>query len=647
MNKRVAAKLKSQGYDLELIQRVQNQSPTIFHSDFIDYGGGAATIVSIYDFPNQPQAQMWLRRLLDTKNTITLMKIGTENKAKLAKVINANLNGNSQILDDKWQNSQRKIEAQHDLNQNVNDLNDALNGREVYKRVYLRFMLVANSVEQVKQDYRDFKDKVSDYKVKIYAGEMATQAQQFFIPASQVPNYGLGDKGFPMKAYPLSGTYPFNQTFLSDPRGAYIGNSFQKGEIMFDPSFVDGKTRNTAFHVVLGDSGTGKTVYMHQLIDPLFARGDIIWTLDSTRRYIPHFKKLSGLILTMDGTKNMINPLHVYATVLDENGKIDAPNSFLQHVQRFVTFYSTLNSESDKRELSILSDYLTRYYISLGLWAYHPEEHLDELKATRALDASQYPTLEEFQAYMETQVYSAHAHTVGYVQQIVSNLRTMINNYGAMINGHTTVPNLQQEQVVLFDTAGIASGAPKLYSALYYNVLSLMNSYVVMNGFKQQQRQDAGEFSAETMLKGQGAPRYFWWIQDEANDVFNAHNPMGTELADRMMQQQRKNYFGFFAIFPGLKDVIPEGTQVDSAGARAVSDFFNRFSYQHLFRLPSKETERLKAYISKSDMTDAQFDTINELERGQYLLNIRGFQATFVTLIEPSDEEKRLYKGGL
>jgi hypothetical protein len=87
MKRGQAAKIRARGYDLEMIRAVQNPSPTIYHSDFVQYGNGVSTIVTIYDYPRELQQQMWFRRLLATDDSITIMKIGTENRVKVEKAL--------------------------------------------------------------------------------------------------------------------------------------------------------------------------------------------------------------------------------------------------------------------------------------------------------------------------------------------------------------------------------------------------------------------------------------------------------------------------------------------------------------------------------------------------------------------------------
>lgn len=109
----------------------------------------------------------------------------------------------------------------------MSDLNDSLNGRAIYKRLYVRVLFTGRTIEDLRRKIDEFRQRLSNYKSMIYAGEMANHMRQFFIPAMKVQNIGLKDKVFPMKAYVLAGTYAFNQTFLSDSRGADLATTFQ------------------------------------------------------------------------------------------------------------------------------------------------------------------------------------------------------------------------------------------------------------------------------------------------------------------------------------------------------------------------------------------------------------------------------------
>lgn len=644
------AKLKAQGYDPELIWDVQSPSPTIYHSDFIQYGNGVATVVTIYDYPNEAQHQMWFRPLLDTENSITILKVGTENRSKVEKSLQNAANANFSIVNDKWQNDMRKMMASNEYQANMQDLNDALNGREIYKRLYVRVLFTARTIEQLRRKLNDFQQRLSNYKMMVYAGEMPNHMRQFFVPAMKVQNLALKDKGFPMKSYALAGTYPFNQTFLNDPRGADLATTFQGGEVTFDPSYTDGKHRTTAYNLVVGDAGSGKSTWIHQQLDPLFARGDKIWLFDRTRRYIPHIEQLGGTILTMNGSQNRVNILQVFGTVISADGTVDIINSFLQHLEKVKTYYATINPEAGVAELTLFMDELRRFYIEdQEMWSYSPEDHPEELRVI-GLAPEDYPTLETFITYLQARLLNARDFTPTNrtrLDNIVMILKNLLNQYGSKVNGYTNVPNLSDEQLILFDTAGMAEWDPKVYAAQYFSILSLMSAYVVMNGFDQLERERRGEFSKATLVNGTAAPKYFWWIQEEADDIVNFTNPLGVSFADKMMQTQRKNYFGLFMIFPGLKNVVPEGQKQDSEAARSMEDFFNRFQNHHITRLPEDDKNRYARVTSRTDATLEQLNTLPMLQVGQFLLILRGYQSIFISANRPTDEETLLYGGGI
>lgn len=649
MKKSEASKLRGKGYDLDLIHEVKNPGPTIYHSNYIEYGDGVASITTVWDYPKEDQQQMWFRNLLDTPNSITQLKIGTEDRAKVQKALNDALNANEGIANDKLQNKQRQILAVDEYQQDREDLRNAVNGLDVYKRLYTRIMLIARTPEELHKQEDEFRQKVMNFKTKIFMDEMVNQSIQFLKPATKIEHLGLRDRGFPMKAKALAGTYAFNQTFLSDPRGTWLGTTFQEGEVTFDPSHSDGQHRNTAYNLVIGDAGSGKTTWMHQNLDPLFARGDTIWAFDRSQRYIPHIKNLGGVIMTMDGSKNMVNILHVFATELDEDGNVNTIASFINHLDKVENYYRTINPEAGEAEVALVSTELQNYYQDLGMWSSSPEDHPEKLKVL-GLANDAYPTLEMFISYLRSKALEANSMSpkdYERLDSIITTFGALLRKYGSKVSGYTNVPDLSKENLILFDTSGMSAWDKKVYSAQYYSILSLMSAYVVMNGFTQLKREKSGEISRATMLDGTAAPKYFWWIQDEADDIINETNPRGAIFADQMMQQQRKNYFGTFMIFPGLKQVVLDGNQQVTEGTKSIRDFFNRFQNHQVGRLPQDELTRYSQITSRTDVTMDQINTLPMLHQGQFLMVIRGVQSTFFTGNRPEPDDEVLYGGGI
>ena len=651
MRKSTAQKYTTMGYDLKFISEVMNDSTIIFHSDYFQMDGVVGTIISITDYPKNARGQGWFSNFLNTSNTITQIKVGTESRAKIKKKLEDNMNAQNSILNAKYQQEGAKHQAANDYVQNEQDLNALLASDETYKRVYVRILMFDTTLEKLKRRYMEFKEQLTGFRSRIFSSEMANHMQQFYIPASQVQNRSLllPDKGFPMKAYALSGTYWFNQTFLQDPRGGYIGLTYQNGEVMFDPSYNDGNRRLTPYTVIVGGERSGKSSLAKKLSRQLFSRGDTLWVFDKSGEYKNLVDSMHGVHLTLDGSENNINLFEVFGTIIDDQtGEIDEKRSFYQHINKIKTYYKTVVPDASIAEINMLGSLLMDFYIEQRMWVKSPEDHPEVIKV---IGLDRYPILDDFTNFLRS---STLLEGTEYNQEerirmdsILTNFTLLKDQYGPMVNGETTIPDLLNESVIRFDTSGLSTMGDNIYAAQYFNILSLMNAYVSQNGRRQFKRLENHEFSPETVRTGKGPqPKYFWWLQDEADDIFNAQNTMGVQFGDKMMAQQAKNFFGIIAIFPRLKNLVPDGVQTDSEGTRAMNSFFSRFQNQIVVRLSPQDVEKLAKVTSDQDISDSQREHLSQLSQGEMLLSIVGNQAIFLNSVL-SEEERNLFTGGL
>ena len=113
-----------------------------------------------------------------------------------------------------------------------------------------------------------------------------------------------------------------------------------------------------------------------------------------------------------------------------------------------------------------------------------------------------------------------------------------------------------------------------------------------------------------------------------------------------MMAQHGKDFFGMFAIFPGLKNVVPTGNASDTEASRAASSFFGRFPKQTIGRLSKTDTTRLRSVVSETNITDGQLQALQGLDQGDFLMNLVGKQSTFMH-VDLNDSEINLFGGEL
>ncbi|MCK8605728.1 type IV secretion system protein VirB4 [Leuconostoc citreum] len=634
---------QAQGYNIDFIEEVQNPSGITFHTNYFDDGMTASAIINVYDFPKSAQSAGWFKELINHKNTIVDIKIGTNSKFEVQKALESATNAYNSKAKSYLTSQGDALEAATDSQITLNDLDDARNGREVYKRVYVRLMVSDVSPEALRRRVKEIQQQLSNYRMKVYPSEQLSQFQQFFMPAMSVENQAIKDKGFPMKAYALAGSYAFNQTFIAHPRGTYLGLTTQRGEVMYDPSYNDHRTQLTAYNLVVGGERSGKSAFAKKNLAPLIARGDTAWVFDKSNEWRDLVNYYFGVTLTLDGSQNIINILQVFGTVLDSNGNIDVLGSFNQHRTKIITYYATLNPQADKKELEMLGNLITDFYIEKRMWSPSPKDNPQDLRVI-GLRNEDYPILEDFETYLQTRNMTQPA--IERLDNILSTIRSLIQEHGDMVNGITTMPDLSQERLVRFDTSGLSRLESDLYNAQYFTILSLMESYITINGTKQRQRIKNGEINTKSDAYQKRYPKYFWWIQDEADDIFNAKHSLGVTFGDNLMAQHGKDFFGMIAIFPGLKNVVPTGLTQDTDASRAAASFFGRFPKQIIGRLSKADTTRLRSVVSENNITDGQLSALQSIGQGDFLLNLIGKQATFMH-VDLSQEELQLFGGGL
>ncbi|MCK8605672.1 bifunctional adenosylcobinamide kinase/adenosylcobinamide-phosphate guanylyltransferase [Leuconostoc citreum] len=640
--------MKAKGNNVDLIEEVQNPSGLVFHTNYFDDGMSATAIINVYDYPKTPQPAGWFKELINQKNTITQLKIGTNDKQEVQDSLQkATLALNSKA-NSEYTAQGDALEAAADFQINMSDLNQARNGREIYKRLYVRLMVSDVSPEALRKRVKEIQQSLSAYRMKVYPAEQATHFKQFFVPASEIENQVIKDKGFPMKALALAGTYAFNQTFIAHPRGTYLGLTTQRGEVMYDPSYNDSHTQLTAYNLIVGGERSGKSAFAKKNLPGLIARGDTAWVFDKSDEWRDLVDYYFGVTLTLDGSQNIINILQVFGTVLNAEGQVDVIGSFNQHRSKINTYYATLNPQADQKELEMLGNLVTDFYIEKRMWSPSPRDNPQDLRVI-GLRNEDYPILEDFETFLETRNMMTRNMTQPAVERldnILSTIRSLIENHGDMVNGITTMPDLSHERLVRFDTSGLSRLKSDLYNAQYFTILSLMESYITINGTKQRQRIKTGEINTKSSDRQKVYPKYFWWVQDEADDIFNAKHALGISFGDNLMAQHGKDFFGMMAIFPGLKNVVPTGQFQDSDASRAASSFFGRFPKQIIGRLSTADTKRLRAVVSETNITNGQLSALQNIGQGDFLMNLIGKQATFMH-VDLSQEEIDLFGGGL
>ncbi|KAI4453139.1 obg gtpase family [Holotrichia oblita] len=141
-----------------------------------------------------------------------------------------------------------------------------------------------------------------------------------------------------MQTSTVAGMFPFISDALQDEEGFYVG--YNKYPVMID-FFKRNHERVNSNMVVIGKSGSGKSFAAKLLLTNFAASDAKIFILDPEREYVKLTTELGGKEIDVgSGLKYRFNPLHIMATLEDEDG--EASDSYTMHLQFLEEFFKII-----------------------------------------------------------------------------------------------------------------------------------------------------------------------------------------------------------------------------------------------------------------------------------------------------------------
>lgn len=640
MRKKLRQQLERDGYDLDLITATQPQGNIQFRATYTRIGTGYVACLQVYRYPNKNLLDFWLNPLINKKNVISVVSIGTEDKHKIQEALKNSIDEQKSRISSK-ERTAANMESINDFQDQTKLLDRITTQNEVVKRLYTRLFVYAGTLNELEQRVDQIQREISDFSTAVFVGEQKQEYQAILTPASKQYLLDNNRKGTPISAYDLSGSYYFNHVFLDDPNGSYFGYSKTGGAILLD-LFRRTSHRTRTFTFITGNAGMGKSTFLKKLNDDMFARGYFIRNFDVANEYLEQTRDQGGTILTLDGRENRINPFEIFPTVTNEDGsQVDEINSFNQHVNKLKNMFAFMNSSATSDDLAMLENLIIDFYIQQGLWTKNPQAHPERIH-TIGLPPEQYPILSDFLVFLnqEERAFRNESRTMTQLDSMTRIIRTfqrMKSPEGDMFDGTTSVPDFENKQVVTFDISGLKEHGNDVFNAQVFSILNLMSAHIISNGKKYRNLVKAGKIHSEDI------PRYYMNI-DEAENLITPTFSFGVETLASLMEQMRKNYCGITIAAPTIKDLIPDTVNSDSPYLRAVRKMFSLMQYRGFFQLSDDDLPALARALGGST-TKEELVAITKLEKKQLLFNINGDRNIVFTVQATKDELQR-YNGG-
>lgn len=638
-------KLKSKGYDLTYLQKIQPHGGITFDDNHSISGDGYYQIVTIFGYPENPDIR-WLWQVSNYENCIMTVDIGTESTDAIRKQADRTLNE----LKDRALNGRKATQmsdAQNEYQNVLEYMASLTQGGEIAKKIVIRLFVYDATIEgleaRVKRIRSDLKS--GNYKSDTY---LFTQAQQFKTLSESLDEQENKNRaGLPiapqqMKSITLGGGVPFSHQELLDRRGVPLGQTTTQGAFIFD-QFAKTATRSSYNMMVLGKMGAGKSTLLKMLEEGSFARNMYVRGIDKTREYEYLVKKQGGVIINLDGSDGMLNPLQVNATSVDEKtGKVNELESFYAHLNKVTILFRMINDNSlDSIELQEFTSLLRMFYVSIGMIPRDFQKQSEKIHICN-LDPSQYPTMSEFTNWVDKLVTKEYLIKINATLQrqrtyekIQTSLHSIIENYGRLFDGHSTIKDLSREKIVIYDTSGISTMQPNIYHAQLYSALSLIWNDALMNGRRQNALLDEGKITKDEVS-------YFNVIIDECHNIINPDNIFAVEYVANFEREMRKFWAGIIFATQSPEEMVPDSVERAELGRLKV--VFQLCQYKVMMSIDPSILEKIKKLLGDS-LTVADYESIPDLRTGEAIFSMGSKERYKVALI-PNERQLKDFHGG-
>ncbi|EGQ2778768.1 TPA: ATP-binding protein, partial [Staphylococcus pseudintermedius] len=200
----------------------------------------------------------------------------------------------------------------------------------------------------------------------------------------------------------------------------------------------------------------------------------------------------------------------------------------------------------------------------------------------------------------------------------------------------TSLENMEDEQVVMFDIEGLTSYDESIKNCMLYTSLQLIWAQAIKNGRKYKNLIESGEIDEKD------AKRFMFFI-DECHNLINSNDEDVVDFIVKFQKEMRKFLAGVIFATQSPQELIPEN--INSKVEPKLKQVFALTQSKFLLNMEKSDV----AIVSKalgSVIKNSEYDRIPLLRRGQALLNIAGSNTIFFN-IEPTQQQLNRFKGGI
>jgi hypothetical protein len=625
--------------DMNLLNEIKPAGGITFKDvKYITTGSGYEGCIHIYRFPENIDTY-WMAKVCNINGTVALVDISTDNMSEVKKNLNKSMK----------EQVGRKIGARdfaelYDADKRLDEMkrmyDEIKSYNEVIKLVHIRIFLADRSFESLEKKIKNIMDKLetdSGFLTTIYLNESKSEYKSMTRSYKKQKEEMFVPKGQSLTATGVAHGDPFHFSSLDDETGEFLGTTPCGGNVLLD-IFQKTSTRLYYNFLAIGEMGSGKSTLLKKQFKSNAIKGNYVRTFDISGEFTILTKTLGGKVIKLDGSEGILNPLEILKAGDDEN------ISFTRHISKVSTFYKFLVGGSvDAEEIAEFEDVLKQLYSNFGLWS----DDRRNIQCT-GLPAASYPTftdylnfltesMEEMQnekcSHLEEQVVVKTLLLRDKIRKVIKNI---VDTYGTLFDGHTSIDNILDEQIVTFDISTLKELKDEVFDAMIINIISLCWDNCVTNGKLMLNMLREGKIKLWDVTR-------FLILIDESHRWLNAKKTHALDLVSVYLREARKYFGGIGLASQRAADYVPEGS--DSDAVNKLKNIFELTQYKFVFR-QSSNAKKLLYQIFDGELTGTQIEKIPKLEIGQCILLISG-DKNIEFKVHLTKDEDMLFSGGL
>lgn len=514
------------------------------------------------------------------------------------------------------------------------------NAGEQIKMCHIRIFASAATQVECEKHVDNIRRKLSNkgYQSEVYLEENLEEWQSLFLGydlQKSLPSFHTGNE-IPAEAMGLG--FAHNQTFLKDPSGNYFGFTRTGGTVYWD--LFHKSERRLAYNLFMaGDMGAGKSTAVKKIVKSNGIKGNFIRGFDKAGEFVQVVSDIGGHSIKLNGEDGKLNIFQVYPNITMKDAKgeyvVDEANSFSQHVKNLGMVYQLKNGLVDAGDLDDITTLAYDFYREFGLWG------AGQLSITN-LPESEYPILEDWVAFLDRKTKAEQEPDTRKVyRKIHKSFLAMLQNYGNIFNGHTSIPDFSKQQILFYETGGLESFDDYVFDIQIYTATTQIWSTMTTLGRQEQNAYTAREKHWFDYTR-------FLVVMDECHNYLNIEKAYTAKFFVTMLSEARKFFAGVVFATQRLERMFPKADNVQAKemvlAANQLSQIVGLCPYKMIFKTDEASMERLKSVFG-NQLTESEYDLIPRFETGDCILSMSGDQ-NLTMHVEITQEEDLQFAGG-